>query len=321
MFTDFYTLQTMSPRRHPYRNDGSESESDSGSGSVSSGSSGSSGSYSGSEPESEPEPEPERKKKTESKTPKTESKTESKKNKPVDTDVESDGGDNTCVTMAIQFIQTLQKTIEDESPPVFEDTLKKTPVAVNLHYLHFLFYTVRNDHDFTKVLLDYNSKYNIVSKYFLKALRSEEKTKKAMKMLVEVTTEITEKKPLDDIKNLRYFNPEFIVMVTIESGNMEVYEKITSEWELNHKFEKNADLIASFFGIKKFFSDPSRYQDRRELLISAICGGSTKVLARIMRKTESQYMTEYTLRKVRAVCIPDEEMIDFLGRRYDLHFN
>lgn len=285
----------MSPHRHPYRNEKSESESGSDSGSES-------------EPEieSEPEPEPEPERKT---------------RRPVDTDVESDGGDNTCVTMAIQFIQTLQKTIEDETPRVFADTLKKTPVAVNLHYLHFLFYTVRNNPEFTRVLLDYNSKYNIVSKYFLKALRDEEKTRKAMKMLVDVTNDITERKTLDDIKNLRYFNPEFIVMVTIESGNMDVYEKITSEWELNDKFETNSDLIAAFFGIKKFFSDPSRYQDRRELLISAICGGSTKVLARIMRKTESKYMTEYTLRKVRAVCIPDEDMIDFLERRYELSFN
>ena len=241
--------------------------------------------------------------------------------KTTETDVESDGGDNTCVTMAIQFIETLQKTIKDETPRVFSDTLRKTPLAVNLHYLHFLFYTVRENSDFTEVLLEYNSKYNIVSKYFLKALRSEEKTKKAMKMLVDVTNEITEKKSLDDIKNLRYFNPEFIVMVTIESGNMEVYEKITSEWELNSKFEKNADLIASFFGIKKFFSDPSRYEDRRDLIISAICGGSTKVLARIMRKTDSEYITEYTLRKVRAICIPDKEMIDFLERRYSLSFN
>jgi len=90
--------------------------------------------------------------------------------------------------------------------------------------------------------------------------------------------------------------------------------------KLNVFDQENLDLIAAFFGIKKFFSDSSKYTDRRELLISAICGGSIKLVARIMRKTDSKYMTEYTLRKVRAVCIPNKEMTDFIERRYGLQF-
>ena len=244
-----------------------------------------------------------------------------KKNKyDVQTDVESDGNDNACVKMSTHFIEILQNTIHDGDEDVFFDTLKKTPLAVNLHYMHFLFYTARENKEITKILLKYNAKYNIVSKYFLKAIRKEKTTEDAMSMLVDVTTEISERVPLDEIKNIRYFNPEFIVMVTIESGNMPVYKRIVEEWELHDEFEQNLDLIASFFGIKKFFSDPSNYNDRRELLISSICGGSTKLVARIMRKTDSKYMTEYTLRKVRAICIPNKEMIEFLDRRYGLKF-
>ena len=222
--------------------------------------------------------------------------------------------------MSTHFIEILQKTIHDGDEEVFFDTLKKTPLAVNLHYMHFLFYTARENKEITKILLKYNARYNIVSKYFLKAIRKEKTTEDAMSMLVDVTTEISERVPLDEIKNIRYFNPEFIVMVTIESGNMPVYKRIVEEWELHDEFEQNLDLIASFFGIKKFFSDPSNYNDRRELLISSICGGSTKLVARIMRKTDSKYMTEYTLRKVRAICIPNKEMIEFLDRRYGLKF-
>ena len=244
-----------------------------------------------------------------------------KKNKyDVQTDVESDGNDNACVKMSTHFIEILQNTIHDGDEDVFFDTLKKTPLAVNLHYMHFLFYTARENKEITRILLKYNAKYNIVSKYFLKAIRKEKTTEDAMSMLVDVTNEISERVPLDEIKNIRYFNPEFIVMVTIESGNMEVYKRIVEEWELHDEFEQNLDLIASFFGIKKFFSDPSNYNDRRELLVSSICGGSTKLVARIMRKTDSKYMTEYTLRKVRAICIPNKEMIEFLDRRYGLKF-
>ena len=253
---------------------------------------------------------------------KKEKKTTEKKSKKYETqtDVESDGQDNACVKMSTHFIDVLQKTIRDGDEDVFMDTLKKTPLAVNLHYLHFLFYAAREDKEITSILLKYNKKYNVVSKYFLKSLRKEESTKNAMDMLVEVTSSIINKVPLDEIKNIRYFNPEFIVMVTIESGNIQVYEHIVEEWELQEDFEENLDLIAAFFGIKKFFSDSSKYTDRRELLISAICGGSIKLLARIMRKTDSKYMTEYTLRKVRAVCIPNKEMTDFIERRYGLQF-
>ena len=253
---------------------------------------------------------------------KKEKKTTEKKSKKYETqtDVESDGQDNACVKMSTHFIDVLQKTILDGDEDVFMDTLNKTPLAVNLHYLHFLFYAAREDKEITSILLKYNKKYNVVSKYFLKSLRKEESTKNAMDMLVEVTSSIINKVPLDEIKNIRCFNPEFIVMVTIESGNIQVYEHIVEEWELQEDFEENLDLIAAFFGIKKFFSDSSKYTDRRELLISAICGGSIKLVARIMRKTDSKYMTEYTLRKVRAVCIPNKEMTDFIERRYGLQF-
>ena len=181
-------------------------------------------------------------------------------------------------------------------------------------------YTVREDEDLLDIMLSYNKKYNIVSRYFLKALRKEDKLKGAMDMLMEVTSDITNKKPLDEVRSLVYFTQEFIAMVTIQSGNMQVYDKITSEWDLSERFENNTDLVASFFGIKRFFSDPTRYQDRRELLISAICGGSVKTLSKIMRKTKSDLLTEYTLRKVRAVCIPNEEMIAYLLSKYDLRF-
>ena len=249
-----------------------------------------------------------------------ETKDPESKKMPIDTDVESDGFDNSCVKMSSQFISTIQKTLQTEKPRVVADTLRKTPLGVVLHYLHFLMYTVRDDEDLFDIMLSYNKKYNIVSRYFLKALRKEDKLKGAMDMLVEVTSEITNKTSLDEIKSLVYFTQEFIAMVTIQSGNMQIYDKITSEWELNERFEKNTDLIASFFGIKRFFSDPTRYNDRRELLISAICGGSVKTLSKIMRKTKSEFLTEYTLRKVRAVCIPNEEMIAYLLSKYDLRF-
>jgi len=237
-----------------------------------------------------------------------------------ETDVESDGEDNSCVKMSIHFISIIRNTIEKEDVYALRDTLKKTPIAVVLHYLHYLFHLVRGKKDFTEVMVEYNKKYNIVSRYFLKSLRSEERTVEVMDSLQRVTTEITSKTPLDEIDGLLRFTPEMICMCTIQSGNMASHDKITSEWELARGFVKVSDLIAAFFGVKKYFSDPTRYSDRRDLIISCICGGSVKTLARVVRKTKTEFLTDYTLRKTRAICIPNDEMVKFLKEKYELSF-
>ena len=250
--------------------------------------------------------------------PKDELKEEPKKYP--ETDVESDGEDNACVKMSMHFVSTLQKTIRDEDVHALRDTLKKTPIAVVLHYLHYLFHLVRGMPEFHKVMLEYNKKYNVVSRYFLKALRSEERTEDVMNSLTRVTTDITNRVNLNEIDGLLRLTPEFITMVTIQSGNLVSHDKIMSEWELSPGFMKVRDLIAAFFGIKRYFSDPSRYSDRRDLIISCICGGSVKTLSRVMRKTKSEYLTDYTVRKTRAICIPNTEMVKYLHEKYELTF-
>jgi len=81
------------------------------------------------------------------------------------------------------------------------------------------------------------------------------------------------------------------------------------------------DLIAAYFGIKRYFSKSENYTERRELIIAAICGGSPKTLSRILRKTSNQYMTEYTLRKTRAICIPNSSMVKYLRQKHGLEFS
>ena len=250
--------------------------------------------------------------------PKEDTKDEPKKYP--ETDVESDGEDNACVKMSMHFVSTLQKTIRDEDVHALRDTLKKTPIAVVLHYLHYLFHLVRGMPEFHKVMLEYNKKYNVVSRYFLKALRSEERTEDVMNSLTRVTNDITNRVNLNEIDGLLRLTPEFITMVTIQSGNLVSHDKIMSEWELSPGFMKVRDLIAAFFGIKRYFSDPSRYSDRRDLIISCICGGSVKTLSRVMRKTKSEYLTDYTVRKTRAICIPNTEMVKYLHEKYELTF-
>ena len=238
-----------------------------------------------------------------------------------DTDVESNGEDDSCVAMSIHFISVIKKTIEEEDADAFRETLKKTPLAVLLHYLHYLFHLVNHDEDMVEIVKHYNDRYNIVSKYFLKALQNKDKTSKVMKSLVRVSDSLKNRVELDEIDDLLHFTPEFIVMVTIQSGNMESHDKIIDEWELSPRFMKVRDLIAAFFGIKKYFSNPERFIERRDLLISAICGGSVKTISKILRKTSNKYLTEYTLRKTRAICIPNLATVEYLQEKHGLEFS
>ena len=239
----------------------------------------------------------------------------------VDTDVESNGEDDSCVAMSIHFVSVIKKTIEEEDADALKETLKKTPIAVVLHYLHYLFHLVNHDEEMVEIVKYYNDRYNIVSRYFLKALQNPEKTKRVMKSLVKVSDSLKNRIELDEIDDLLHFTPEFIVMVTIQAGNLESHDKIIEEWELSPRFMKVRDLIAAFFGIKRYFSNPDRYEERRDLIISAICGGSTKTISKVVRKTSDKYLTEYTLRKVRAICIPNLTMMQFLQEKYGLEFS
>ena len=241
-------------------------------------------------------------------------------NHPTDTDVESNGEDDSCVAMSIHFISVIKKTIEEEDADALKETLKKTPLAVVLHYLHYLFHLVNHDEDMFEIVKYYNDRYNIVSKYFLKALQNPDKTPRVMKSLVRVSDSLKNKVELDEIDDLLHFTPEFIVMVTIQSGNMVSHDKIIDEWELSPRFMKVRDLIAAFFGIKKYFSNPERFVERRDLIISAICGGSVKTISKIVRKTSNKYLTEYTLRKTRAICIPNLATVEYLQEKHGLEF-
>lgn len=233
----------------------------------------------------------------------------------------TDGKDNACIEMSSYFVNVLKNTIQKEDSEALRETLHKTPLPVVLHYAHYLFFTVRDNQEFTDIMLEYNKKYNIVSKYFLKSLRDEERATKSMEMLIAVTSEMMEGKRDEDIKHMGHFTPEFRIMIAIQYGEIEKAFKIKSEWEITSRFSNTMDLIAAYFGIKRYFSKSENYTERRELIIAAICGGSPKTLSRILRKTSNQYMTDYTLRKTRGICIPNSSMVKYLRQKHGLEFS
>jgi len=205
-------------------------------------------------------------------------------------------------------------------PDAFKYLLRKAPVPVVLHHLHLLFYVNRDNSTNTRILSAYNDKFNIVSRYFLKAMKTEGRGSTAMKSLEDVSEQISRKMELKTIDNLLHFTPEFILLKTIQAGNMESHDQIVSDWELVDGFRRSCDLIAAFFGVRVFFSDASRYINRQALVIACISGGSVDTLSKITKDTDKKWLSDFTMRKTREMCTPPRVMLDFLEEMYDLKF-
>lgn len=217
-----------------------------------------------------------------------------------------------------RFQEAFKDTSSGGDAEAFKYLLKKTPIPVVLHHLHFLFSINRDHPTNTALLMAYNDKFNIVSRYFLKAMKTKERASLASESLSEVTKKISKRVDLKEIDNLLHFTPEFILMTTIQSGNMVSHDQIASEWELMEGFKRSCDLIAAFFGVSKYFSDPSRFVSRQALFIACICGGSVDTLKKIVKSTDASWLSDYTMRKTREMCTPPEAMLEFLREEYSL---
>ncbi len=216
------------------------------------------------------------------------------------------------------FEKAFKDTSASGDSEAFKYLLKKTPVPVVLHHMHFLFDTNRDNANNVRLLVAYNDRYNIVSRYFLKAMKSKDRAALAVQSLAEVSKKLFKKTALKDIDNLHHFTPEFILMTTIQAGDMDSYDKIVSEWEIMDAFKRSCDLIAAFFGVKNFFADTSRFVDRQALFISCICGGSVDTLSKIVKSTDTKWLSDFTMRKTREMSTPPQGMLEHLAENYGL---
>ena len=216
------------------------------------------------------------------------------------------------------FQEAFKATSTQGDSDAFKYLLRKAPVPVVLHHLHFLFYVNRDNSTNTRILNSYNDRFNVVSRYFLKAMKTESRAASAMKSIDEVSRRISRKTPLVQIENLLRFTPEFILLKTIQAGDMKSHDQIVSEWELVDGFRPCRDLIAAFFGVRTFFSDTSRYTNRQAVIISCICGGSVETLSKIVKDTDTKWLTDFTMRKTREMCTPPDVMLKFLQDSFGL---
>jgi len=209
----------------------------------------------------------------------------------------------------------------------FKGILSRTPLPIVLHYFHHIAQralSTRNE-EMTKVILSTNKKYNIISDVYIDAFRKGDMS--MITMVMDYFTKTVEAfktaKKINSDDLLKHFTPEFIVMNLIQSRNVTSYDSVMSEFKkedigISRGFHSAKPLIAAYFGVKSFFSNQKRYTFNREIIVFAICGGSTETLDYILKKTKSKGVTDDIFLEARSCHKISPEMINHLRDVYEM---
>lgn len=78
-------------------------------------------------------------------------------------------------------------------------------------------------------------------------------------------------------------------MNLIQSGNIGTYITVKTEFKneeirISRGFHVAKPLLAAYVGVSSFFSNQKRYSFNRDIIVLAICGGSTKTLDYVIKK-------------------------------------
>ena len=177
----------------------------------------------------------------------------------------------------------------------FQRILSRTPLPIALKYLHQIAQKAfaTGNKEIHKVFLDTNKKYNIVSDVYVDAFaKGDSKSiSNAMVYLGKTVQAFTNGAPFNIDELLKFFTPEFIAMNLIQAGNIEAYDKVMTEFKneeirISRGFHVAKPLLAAYFGVPNFFSNQKRYTFNRDIIVLAICGGSTETLDYVVKKTK-----------------------------------
>ena len=210
----------------------------------------------------------------------------------------------------------------------FQRILARTPLPIALRYLHQIAQRAfaTGNRDIHKVVVDTNKKYNIVSDVFIDAFTKGESKSiyNAMTYLGKTVQAFnTAGAEFNTDELLKFFTPEFIAMNLIQSGNIEAYDRVMTEFKneeirISRGFHVAKALIAAYTGVPKFFSNQKRYTFTREIVILAICGGSTETLDYVMKKTKMAKMSHDIVLEARSCQPIPANMMKHLVEKYNV---
>lgn len=118
----------------------------------------------------------------------------------------------------------------------------------------------------------------------------------------EVAEKIQNNTPLKQIDNISSYTPEFIIMKTIQAGDLVACNMMLKKWDVAPMLAGSKHLIAAFYGWEDFFSKNEKFTNTQDLVVHALAGGYKRTLRLVCGGSGSKWILAETLQKAGLVC-------------------
>ena len=212
-------------------------------------------------------------------------------------DTEDDDGGDATTELIAQYRAKVRKYIKNDNMFGFVKVLTESPLATVLENMHYLFVAASHNDDMISELIRVNKDFNIVSKKFIKSVRESEDCRHKYVESERVAESIANNTPLKQIPSISEYTPEFIVMKTVQSGDLVTCNFMLKKWDIAPMFAASKVLVAALYGWEDFFGNTERFSKSQDLVVHALCGGYKRVLSVVCSGSGSKWVSPETLQK------------------------
>lgn len=199
--------------------------------------------------------------------------------------------------LVLSYRAKVKKFIKNDNMYGFVKVLTESPLASVLENMHYLFVAASHNDDMISELTRVNKDFNIVSRKFIKSVRESADCRHKYAESERVAECITNNTPLKQIPSISEYTPEFIVMKTIQSGDLITCNFMLQKWDVAPMFAASKALVAAFYGWEDFFGTTEKFSKSEDLVVHALCGGYKKVLRLVCAGSGSKWVLPGTLEK------------------------
>lgn len=206
-------------------------------------------------------------------------------------------GDHMTTALMHQYREKMGKFVKKDNMFGFRKILTESPLATVLENMHYLFVSAANNDEMMRELRSINREFNIVSRKFIRAILQSDDCRYKYIQSEEVAEKIQNNTPLKQIKGISEYTPEFIIMKTVQTGNLKSTNLMLQKWEVAPMFAASRHLIAAFYGWDDFLAKSQKVSKTQDLVVHALAGGYKKTLNLVCSGSGTKWVLPDTLQK------------------------
>ncbi|CAM9155802.1 unnamed protein product [Ectocarpus sp. 8 AP-2014] len=206
-------------------------------------------------------------------------------------------GDHMTTALMHQYREKMGKFVKKDNMFGFRKILTESPLATVLENMHYLFVSAANNDEMMRELKSVNREFNIVSRKFIRAILQTDDCRYKYIQSEEVAEKIQNNTPLKRIKGINEFTPEFIIMKTVQTGDVATTNLMLQKWEVAPMFAASRHLIAAFYGWDDFLAKSQKVTKTQDLVVHALAGGYKKTLNLVCSGSGAKWVLPDTLQQ------------------------